>query len=423
MYENGDNVLRRVDWQQVCPAVLLPRAFRFALGVRVFIFALLGVLLTSFAVNLFLSKTALQTANLKKNRAPITKELQVDLSASVFTLLSPEYWRRAFVHLYLPMYYNSLTPPTPVLFTGTPDFWRIQLSHTPTANHPKFSKTSPPLNVPTDIPHCWTQLTATGFKVFFPPKCSFYSPAFWNQLVWFLIILIIWGTIGGAITRIIALRFAADRRESLLQLFHFVRKKWLSYIGAIILPTLGIFCALIPVWIFQWLFGIFHIDGALYGTIVAWIFFALTFPFALIATLITIGFAFGWPLMFAAVSAEGSDAFDAVSRAFSYVYQRPVQFVFYHVCNLVVYTFAVGLAYFAFCETVRQIGLAPNNLLLIFDSFAFAYFWSSSTVIYFLLRRSCDATPLDEVYLPDVKKETLPPILVHENGVAEIQEK
>jgi hypothetical protein len=189
---------------------------------------------------------------------------------------------------------------------------------------------------------------------------------------------------------------------------------------------LGIFCALIPVWIFQWLlwlFGIFLAHNTLYGAIINWIFFALAFPFALIAVLITIGFALGWPLMFAAVSTEGSDAFDAVSRAFSYVYQRPLQFVFYHFCNLVVYTLAVGLAYFVFCETVRQTGLVATNynlLLFGFDAFAFAYFWSSSTVIYFLLRRSCDATPLDEVYLPNVKKKTLPPIIVHENGTTTV---
>jgi len=420
MNENGDSVIRRVDWQQVCPAILLPRAFRFALGVRVLIFALVGVLLTLLLSGYFVSKTARQMKELKGTVKTVSPIIQPD--SSFFVLNSPYYWAETCGHIFLPAYYSGFTLGA-IPNQGTPDHWSIQGQHVASSNDPKRSKLTKQIVVPSDIPHCWTQFTAAGYKVFFPPNGSFSSPAFWNQLIWFLLLLVIWGTIGGAITRMIALQFAADRRESLPQLFNFVRKKFLSYLGAIVLPMFGIFFALLPVWILHWLFGMFVVDGALYGTITGWILFVLAFPFALIAVLITLGLAFGWPLMFAAVSAEGSDAFDAVSRAFSYVYQRPVQFVFYHLCNWVIYIFAVGLAYFVFCETVRQTGIAPNNLLLIFDAFIFAYFWSSSTVIYFLLRRSCDATPLDEVYIPNVKKQTLPPIAVHENGTAEIQEK
>jgi hypothetical protein len=39
-------------------------------------------------------------------------------------------------------------------------------------------------------------------------------------------------------------------------------------------------------------------------------------------------------------------------------------------------------------------------LLLLVAGFAVSYFWSASTIIYFLLRQSEDANHLSEVYLP-----------------------
>ena len=47
---------------------------------------------------------------------------------------------------------------------------------------------------------------------------------------------------------------------------------------------------------------------------------------------------------------------------------------------------------------------------LMMVAFVYSYFWSASTIIYFLLRQSDDATDLDEVYLPDEQErdELLP---------------
>ena len=42
-----------------------------------------------------------------------------------------------------------------------------------------------------------------------------------------------------------------------------------------------------------------------------------------------VGMLAGWPLMWATVSVEGTDAFDAISRTYSYVYQRPARYLFY----------------------------------------------------------------------------------------------
>ena len=42
-----------------------------------------------------------------------------------------------------------------------------------------------------------------------------------------------------------------------------------------------------------------------------------------------LGLIFGWPLMFSTISTEGTDAFDAISRSYAYVFQRPFHYLFY----------------------------------------------------------------------------------------------
>ncbi|MCL2625117.1 MAG: hypothetical protein FWD31_15770, partial [Planctomycetaceae bacterium] len=366
------NTIRRVDWQNVFPVVLLPRAYKFALGFQVLFLAWLGLVLTlpflpwygpaeDNAIFVERKHDPLLTADGKLEFRPTTKMLGLPWLSPVVTF---------------------------------------------------DKKQSPMMAVPQpqEFSHPWVLLTAAGYAVFAHTTLT--------SLGWFAVMLLLWAWFGGMITRIVALRFAQDRRESFSQLVGFVRAKWLSYIGAMILPMIGIFLALLPVWLLGWIWqtllpSSWIADGVL---------LILAFPFALAAVLMTMGMMCGWPLMFAAVSAEGSDAFDAVSRGFSYVYQRPMQFVFYHLCNLAVYVVGIIIAYFVFHQTVALIGYDPAGLMILFNSFAFAYFWSSSTVIYFLLRRSCDATPIDQVYLGDVKKRTLPPFGVGKNGEPELKE-
>ncbi len=56
-------------------------------------------------------------------------------------------------------------------------------------------------------------------------------------------------------------------------------------------------------------------------------------PFALLLGLLMaillIGALVGWPLMWATVAVEGTDAFDALSRSYAYTYQRPLRLLWY----------------------------------------------------------------------------------------------
>ena len=393
MYEFGDNTIQRIDWQNVFPVVLLPRAYKYALGVRVILLAFLGLAVTIILAGFF----GTVESEVISGRGIVA---QADSMINMPVCFVPSTSEQFF-----PGYSDIKTRKT------YPHWYEYMMTFSSYESHVATNGL-----VSHELSHPWTQLTATGYAVFTRPT--------FITLGWFAVVLAIWAWFGGMITRVVALRFAQDRRESWSQLINFMRKKWLSYIGAMILPIAGILLALLPVWLIngigQAIFAKMSLSDALWwgGGVVHLV---LIFPFALVAVLITIGFAFGWPLMFAAISTEGSDAFDAVSRGFSYVYQRPIQFVFYHLCNLVIYMVGIIIAWFVFHQTITLIGYDPTGLMILINSFAFAYFWSSSTVIYFLLRRSCDATPFDQVYLGNVKKRTFPPFEFGKNGEPELK--
>ena len=60
---------------------------------------------------------------------------------------------------------------------------------------------------------------------------------------------------------------------------------------------------------------------------------ALIWPFVLILGLLMafllLGALAGWPLMWATVSVEGTDGFDALSRSYAYTYHRPWRLLWY----------------------------------------------------------------------------------------------
>jgi hypothetical protein len=153
--------------------------------------------------------------------------------------------------------------------------------------------------------------------------------------------------------------------------------------------------------------------------------------------------------MYATISAEGSDGFDGFSRAYSYVFSRPWHYLWYALVatayGAVVVTFVYFLvslvAFLTAAAVASGLGLEKTQgfllgattdvggatllsdaslgrvgvgtilfgvwlrfLALLATGFVTSYFWTSATVIYFLLRRVDDATDFQEVYLPDEKE-------------------
>ena len=163
----------------------------------------------------------------------------------------------------------------------------------------------------------------------------------------------------------------------------------------------------------------------------------ILWPLALAAgvfmTLLLVGLLFGWPLMWATISTEGTDSFDALSRTYAYLFQRPLHYAFYAVVAgflgwlgwILVENFAAGIVWMAYWAAGWGSGGAQVQAIMTSDGsltgagyagavlvrffaecvkllavgYLFSYFWSAAAAIYFLLRRDVDATETDEVFL------------------------
>jgi hypothetical protein len=198
----------------------------------------------------------------------------------------------------------------------------------------------------------------------------------------------------------------------------FSARNWQSYIYGPLLPMLVVgvlaFVGGSVGWLHRW-WG--------QGTVVLDYLGFLPMLCGLVMALLLGLMALSWPLMVAAISVEGSDGFDGLSRAFGYVMNRPWYFAF-----LVWLAHLVGAATYWIVQLVKAVAIhlaawscgVPSSFphLGIWNGVAdhaasavmISFFWTATTVIYFLLRQSDDGTPLDEVYIPGPppKPEPLP---------------
>jgi len=395
--ENGD-VLRTVAWPDICPWLGIFRTFRIAVGGRVLLLGAVAILLTGVVWGVFAALLA---------------------TDSQATNWASEYAKCSWLAITSPVDGSSALP-------------------TPADLNPINPQANPMLGA-------WMQLTQPLWGVFG-------GDATVRDLACLLLCglssLAIWAFFGGAITRIAAVQLACGERVSLASAMRHACSKWLAYFVAPLIPLLGVAFAAIPVLIL----------GLMMNANVGVLLAALVWPLALIAGLVMamllLGLIFGWPLMWATISTEGTDSFDALSRSYAYVYQRPLHYLFYVVVAsvfgmlgwLLVSNFAaavINLAYWAASfgcgaeqmanvmpggeTTLTGVGYAGAVLIrfwagcvkLLAVGFIYGYFWTAAGAIYLLLRRDADATEMDEVYLDeDASEQTygLPPLDTDEEG-------
>lgn len=269
-------------------------------------------------------------------------------------------------------------------------------------------------------------------------------------------VALVWGVFGGAITRVAAMGLGREERISLKSALNFSLKAWKSYFFSPLFPILGVLAAVLLLTLAGLLFqvGVFQALGG-----VLWI-IPLLMGVAM-ATLL-VGALFGWPLMWPALSSEGTDSFDALSRSYDYVTHRPLHLLFYAIVSIILgalgwllvtqFASAVmflpkwGLSWGSGSEVIRNIdqAVATGNfdtggvessflfksaantiffwqgvVRLLVLAFAFGFFLVSSTAIYLLLRRSADGTMLDEIYVDGGDMQhSLPPLTKDSAGVA-----
>lgn len=265
------------------------------------------------------------------------------------------------------------------------------------------------------------------------------------------LLLIVWAIFGGAIARIAAIHVARDEKISFQQALRFSTGKFLSFAFAPIIP-LGIVLVV----------GLLVAVGGLLlyvpfiGEILVGLFYFLALAAGFVMTLVALGTAGGLNLMYPTIAVEGSDSFDAISRSFSYIYARPWRMLWYSIVAVVygAITFLfVRLFVFltlAFAHkftglwvarttgaeqplwgsiwpgsglwhlpyTTSYFSLNSGQSIAAFfvaiwvfltisflGAFLISYYFASSTLVYYLMRREVDATELDDVYVEQAEDE------------------
>jgi len=323
----------------------------------------------------------------------------------------------------------------------------------------------------------WDQIarsfnTCVSSVVDFSPSAAWWSiKSIFLTLVWIVhdhpffaliylpLVLVLFSFFGGAAARVAAVQFARDEKISFKEALKFSMKKKISFIVSPLIPLLivgviALITALVALLI--------NIPWA--GEILAAVPFFLALLGGFIMALVVVGTVAGFPLMHPTIAVEGSDAFDAISRSFSYVYSRPWTAGFYAAVALaygaIAYMFvrffvwlllflthaSISMGVFAkrpvdqpedskiiqskfeimwaspsydnlfdthleyaynptekFASCI--IGLWVYLVLFLMAAFVLSYLYSQATIIYYLLRNQVDATELDDVYLEEPEEE------------------
>jgi len=243
----------------------------------------------------------------------------------------------------------------------------------------------------------------------------------------------VWGIVGGAIARVTMVQLAQGEHIGMGTALRFAFRKWLPLAFAPLCPFLAVALFVIP----NVLFGLlFRIPGDLAQSIAQGL---LIFPIlaGLVISIILLGLAAGWPLIVTSVAAEGEDGFDALSRSYAYVFQRPLYYAFD-----MGFAWMLGLVGLVFVLFFQQLLLhlvqwslsftvPPEQIATLFaqpqpvslDPFGIArgsssppfwlsfvnamvhgwiysYFWSAASLIYLHIRQEVDGTSWREVALP-----------------------
>ncbi len=254
----------------------------------------------------------------------------------------------------------------------------------------------------------------------------------WASALLILLLLPVWATGGGAISRMAAVDLAADLNMSIREALAFALPRVLSFTFSLALPL--IFMLVIA--------GAIKFSGAvLLGLpgldILGAVLYALLLFAGFVLVLLAIGFAAGQSLLVPAVATEGTDALDAVQRAYSYVLGRPGRLVIYASIVLLLGAVSYVIAEWAVAAVIdwthalatselrdtRIDNLAPADAdpsiagrillfwetlaALILPAFAVSYYFSASTALYLLLRRVNDEQDIREVWMPGMVGGTM----------------
>lgn len=246
------------------------------------------------------------------------------------------------------------------------------------------------------------------------------------RLGWFVLV---WSIFGTAIARHVALKLIGEEAPGLVGSALYGARKWLAAFNSVAFVLLGILALSIP----GALLGL--LMRTEWGLALAGAVWPLVLAGAVVLAILAIGLVAGWPLMVGSVGVERGDSFQAISTAFSYLYQRPLHYAFYALVALAVAipalaaaglfadatsTLALWAASFGMGHDrtaavlegmqsaaadapwgLKALGFWSRGLESLLGSFGWGYFWSIATAAYMLLRHDVDGTELDEVVIDE----------------------
>jgi hypothetical protein len=247
------------------------------------------------------------------------------------------------------------------------------------------------------------------------------------RLGWFVLV---WSIFGTGITRHVALKLVGEETPGPLGSVLYGSRKWLAAFNSVLFVLVGIAALSVP----GFLLGLAMRTE--WGLAFAGAVWPLVLLGAVVLAILAVGLVAGWPLMVAAVGVERGDSFQAISTAFSYLYQRPLHYAFYALVALLAAVPALAVAgVFADATStlamwaagfgmghertaavleglagggaeagswgVKAIAFWSRGLGTLLSSFGWGYFWAIATAAYLLLRQDVDGTELDEVVIDE----------------------
>ncbi len=253
-------------------------------------------------------------------------------------------------------------------------------------------------------------------------------------------LLVIWSVVAGSITRLAAVELAKGEKIGLKDAFTFAMKKFWSFFCSPLMPILGIL-----------FFVACNVIGGFLGQIefAGELVVAVGFPFAIFSGFLIVFLGIvgiiGFFLMYPTISVEGTDAFDAISRSYSYVLSRPIHFLALFVsiiaCGIIMTFIASYGACLVMKTTYFTVGIGMGDKLdgirafiaglsgakattepldpismriaalffmlyivvikIIVGSIVMSFAGSISTIAYLILREDVDGTEMYDVYFEE----------------------
>lgn len=275
------------------------------------------------------------------------------------------------------------------------------------------------------------------------------SPPWWVYLIYGFWFVVVWGLFAGAVNRIYAYRIGRDESITIREAMSFGFKTWGTHIFSAVLlaafvAVIFFGCALLTA-----VFG--KIPYLNYpGQILLIPGFLLILMAAFVIGFIVVILLFSFDLISSAIAVERTDPFDAISRAYAYVTERPWHTLLYTGLALLfilfflyfgelaigtakkILAFGLGADYdaiakhidegitykTAFAEsqvTLGWLGGALYYIIWVTRMFilatALALWLASRTKSYLLLRNEVDGDETDEIYIEEEELvEEIPPV-------------